>query len=439
MSVEQFDVVIMGGGPGGSSAAAILAPAGLKVLVLERERFPRFHIGESLLPGIWDLWERIGAIPAIEAANFPPKQGIMFGMFNAKEDVALLTAEYPKYFLRNYAFHVERSKLDQILLDNAQSRGAEVRQEWTAKEVLFDGDRAVGVMAGPNGKEPHRIEAKMIVDATGRDCLIARRLGWRRPDPALNKIAHFTHFSGGYRRDQRDVLTDASDILPNSTATDIHAFEGGWLWYIPLSGDIVSVGAVLDAKWAGHIKGPQQRFEYAVSKCDKVRDWIAGATQTMEMHTISQISYLNDSFVGDGFVLIGDAAMFVDPIFSAGVTVATRAGVYASDCILDCFKHQDFSAERLRPYEARIKRPMLSIFRMIYNWYSILDKQEANNIIARARRIPLLRERFIVLLSGGYEKMDLERILAAAGENPEDAAHYGPATLVDKTGGRPVA
>ena len=432
MKRETFDVVVIGGGPGGSSAAAVLAPAGRRVLVLEREKFPRFHIGESLLPGIWDLWEKTGAARDIEAANFPPKQGIMFGMFNQSEDVKLLTAEYPELFLRTYAYHVERARFDQILLNNARKRGAEVREEWTVHEVLFEGDQAVGVKAGPNGAEPHVIEARIVVDASGRDCMIARRMGWRKPDPKLNKIAHFTHFHGGYRRDPRDVLLDVSAILPNSTATDIHTIEGGWIWWIPLSGDVVSVGAVLDAKWAGHLKGPQERFEYAVSRCDKVREWLRGAEQMMEMKTISNISYLNDSFVGNGFVLIGDASMFVDPIFSAGVTLATRGGVYASECILDCFQHNDFSAERLRPYETRIKRPMLSIFRMIYNWYSILEKQDSNNLISRARQIPLLRERFIVLLSGGYERMDLERILQAAGENPDDAKLYGPEALAAK-------
>lgn len=432
---ERFDVVVIGGGPGGSSTAAMLAPRGLRVLVLERERFPRFHIGESLLPGIWDLWEKLGLIEDIEAAGFPPKQGIMFGMFNAPEDVKLLTAEYPDLFVRPYSFHVDRARFDQIMLNNARKRGAEVREEWTVREVLFEGDRAVGVVAGANGTEPHRIEAPMIVDATGRDCLIAKRMGWRKPDPALNKMSHFTHFSGGYRRNMSEVVTGGLPLLPNSTTTDIHTIEGGWLWFIPLSGDIVSVGAVLDAKWAPDIKGPQERFDRAVAGSQKVSKWLEGAKQTIEMQTISNISYLNDSFVGNGFVLVGDASMFVDPVFSAGVTLATRGGVYASECILDCFAQKDFSAERLRPYEKRIKHPMLSIFRMIYNWYSILEKKDAQNIISRARQIPLLRERFIVLLSGGYDRMDLERILAAAGENPEDASHYGPDSLIRKTTG----
>lgn len=263
----------------------------------------------------------------------------------------------------------------------------------------------------------------MVVDATGRDCMIARRMGWRRPDPVLNKIAHFTHFKGAFRRNSKDVV-DIGPVFEGSVTTDIYTIDGGWIWYIPLADDIVSVGAVLDARHAKTLGDtPQERFERAIAASPTVRQMVGDSDQQMEMQTISNISYLNDQFVGNGFVLVGDASMFVDPIFSAGVTLAIRGGVYASECILDCFKHQDFRAERLRPYETRIKHPMQSIFKMIYNWYSILERKDSNNIINRARQIPLLRERFIVLLSGGYDRMDLERILVAAGESPDDLSH----------------
>lgn len=419
---ERFDVVVIGGGPGGASAGAFLARNNLNVLVLEREKFPRFHIGESLLPAGWELWEKIGVTRDIEAAGFVLKQGIMFGMFQHPE-VKLLTAEYPDYFVHPWTFHVERAKFDEILLNNARKQGATVREEWTVKEVLFEGDQAVGVLAGPNGEAPRRIEARMVVDASGRDCMLARKMGWRKPDPVLNKIAHFTHFKGAFRRDSRDVV-DIGPVFEGSVTTDIYTIDNGWIWYIPLSNDIVSVGAVLDARHARSLgETPQERFDRACAAEPTITKFIQGSRQVMEMKTISNISYLNEQFVGNGFALVGDASMFVDPIFSAGVTLAMRGGVYAGECILDCFAHNDFSAERMRPYEKRIKHPMHSIFKMIYNWYTILDKKDANNIINRARQIPLLRERFIVLLSGGYDKMDLERILVAAGENPDDFSH----------------
>lgn len=411
MSHEQFDVVVAGGGPAGASAAAMLAKAGRRVLVLEKERFPRFHVGESLLPAAWDLWDELGVTHAIEAAGFCVKQGANFGMFNQPEQVTLLTGEYPEYFQRPYAYHVERAKFDEILLENAVKQGATVRQEWSVSDVLMDGDRAVGVMAGPNGEAPREIRAPMVVDATGRSCLLSRKLGWRKPDAALNKVSHFAHFRGGYRTPSEDPQ------FPDSTMTDIHTIDGGWVWYIPLSNDVVSVGVVLDAKFATELKGPQARFDFALASCPLVSGWMAESTQVSEMHTISNISYLNDCFVGDGFVMIGDASMFIDPVFSAGVTIAIRGGIFAAECINDAFAHDDITAARLRPYEDRIRVPMERIFKMIRNWYGILEKKDAaNNIFTRSRRVPILRERLIVLLSGGYDKVDLEAILRADAE-----------------------
>ena len=189
MTDESFDVVIAGGGPAGASAATILAQAGHRVLVIEKERFPRFHVGESMLPAGWPLWDRLGVTQEIENAGFVVKQGANFGMFNQAEQVTLLTAEYPEYFQRPYTYHVERAKFDEILLNNAAREGVEVRQEWTVADVLMEDGRAVGVMAGPNGEAPREIRAPMFVDATGRNCLLSRKLGWRKPDPTLNKVS----------------------------------------------------------------------------------------------------------------------------------------------------------------------------------------------------------------------------------------------------------
>src|SRR5262249_42546792 len=180
---------------------------------------------------------------------------------------------------------------------------------------------------------------------------------------------------------------------------------------------IVSVGAVLDAHRAGRLAGdPEAVFEAALAACPRVRAQLAGARRTMPVQTISGISYINDSFAGDGFVLVGDASMFVDPIFSAGVTLAIRGGVYAADTILDAFQRGDFGEASLKTYEARIRQPMDGIFALIRHWYASLDAAPAADMIRRSREIPWLRERLIVLLSGGYEKMDLESFLRAVRE-----------------------
>jgi halogenation protein CepH len=401
-SPARADVVVIGGGPAGASAAAILAENGRSVVVLERERFPRYHVGESLLPALWELWDRLGVTGQIEAAGFVAKQGIRFARPDDPDDVVLLSAEYPEYFPRSYTYHVDRARFDAILLDNARAKGADVREGWTVSEVWMEGERAKGVLAAPDGEAPRAIEADVVVDASGRDCLLARRMGWRRPDPSLNKVAHYTQFAGG-----RNVS--------GPVTTDVHAVDGGWVWYIPLPGDIVSVGAVLDAHRAGRLSGePEAVFEAALAACPRVRAQLAGARRTMPVQTISGISYINESFAGDGFVLVGDASMFVDPIFSAGVTLAVRSGIYAADTILDAFQRGDFSAARLSSYEARIRPPMDRIFELIRHWYATLDRPD--DMIRRSRDLPWLRERLVVLLSGGYDKMDLESFALALRE-----------------------
>ncbi|WAR45390.1 NAD(P)/FAD-dependent oxidoreductase [Methylomonas rapida] len=414
---ERFDVAVIGGGPAGTSAATLLAKAGKRVVLFERARFPRFQIGESLLPAGWEIWRRLGITKKIEAEGFTVKQGINFGMFNQKPDVLLLTAEYPDYFERPYTYHVERARFDEILLEHAEECGVDVRREWSVADVLFEGDQAVGVNAGANGTTPSPIHASVVIDASGRESLIARKLGWRRPLPELNKISHFAHFKGGFRRNPHDFVT-FGEVIDGSVTTDIHTIDGGWVWYIPLRNNVTSVGVVLDARAAKRLgTSPQECFETAINRCDCVRDWLTGAEQTMDVKTIASIGYINDRFHGDGFLLLGDASMFVDPVFSAGVTLAMRSGLYAADTILDGFANGgDFSALRLSAYEARIREPMERIFKMIYNWYRILEQKDANNIILRSRNSPMLRERFIVLLSGGYDKVSMEQILEAANE-----------------------
>ena len=196
----------------------------------------------------------------------------------------------------------------------------------------------------------------------------------------------------------------------------MHTVDGGWLWYIPLSGDVVSVGAVLDAHRAGRLAGePEAVFEAALAACPRVRAQLEGARRTMPVQTISGISYINESFAGNGFVLVGDASMFVDPIFSAGVTLAVRGGIYAADTILDAFQRGDFSAARLASYEARIRPPMDRIFELIRHWYDGA-RSRRGDMIRRSRDLPWLRERLVVLLSGGYDKMDLESFALALRE-----------------------
>lgn len=400
------DVIVVGAGPAGSSSAILLRQRGYRVIVLEREVFPRFVVGESLLPAAWDMWEKLGVRERIERTNYPVKRGVLFRIEDKQETSEFLirTDEYPEYFTRPYTYHVDRAHFDHSLLDRAVEVGADVRQGWEVDDVLFEGSRATGVRAvDPEGKR-HELSARFIIDASGRRTLLATRLGRRYKNPDLLKVAYYTHFQGGGARRSDD----------GSTVTDIHSTEGGWIWYIPLRDDTVSVGVVLDASYVQkHKTGPQALFDRALGGDELIRGWLDGAEQKFELKKISSISYLADSFVGDGFLLVGDAAMFIDPIFSAGVMLAMRSADYAVEVIAPALESGDVSSSALASYEERIRKPIEKMQSIILNWYRIMEQKNRNHIFRLSQTAPLLREQLVVLLSGGYEKADLDAFLQA--------------------------
>jgi halogenation protein CepH len=269
-------------------------------------------------------------------------------------------------------------------------------------EVLFEGARAVGVAYTDRTGQRREVASKVVVDATGRSTLLAGHLKRRYANPKLRKAAFYTHFRGADWRANDD----------GSTVTDIHATDGGWLWCIPLRDRVTSIGLVVDGAFlkARGEQTPEELFQAAIAGNAEFAAWLAGAEQTMPLHRVPSISYLNDDFVGDGFVMIGDAALFVDPIFSAGVTIATRAGDFAADVISAALKAGDTSAAAFKPYEEKIRQPIEKIGKMIVNWYKIMEHGDRSNIFEWTRRMPALRERLVVLLSGGYDKVDLDAI-----------------------------
>jgi halogenation protein CepH len=416
MSVtEQTEVVVMGGGPGGSTCATMLRKKGHDVVLLEREAFPRFMIGESLLPAAWDLWRKLGVTERIEDVSYPVKRGVLFriehegGGFDEWE---IRTDEFPQYFIHPFTFHVDRAHFDTILIENAREKGVDVRMECNVDDVIFEGTRAVGVHYTDSSGQKREIRAKAIVDATGRRTVLGHKLARRYADPKLKKVSYFTHYEGAGRRLAED----------GSTMTDIHSTDGGWIWYIPLRDGVASVGIVLDAAYVQSASGgPKELYERALAKDEIITKWIEGAHQAFPLKHIPSISYMSDSFVGDGFIMVGDAAMFIDPIFSAGVTLAMRSADFAADLVSDGLKKGDVSEAALKPYEAKFRAPLGKMYRIITNWYELMASKERNNLFSRSKRAPLLRERLVVLLSGGYDKVDMDALLT-------DGQVPGPAT-----------
>lgn len=402
---DEFEVVVIGGGPAGASAAILLRQKGHRVLVLEREKFPRFMVGESLLPAAWDMWEKLKVRTAVEAMDYPTKRGVLFKITDTTgtHEFLVRTDEYPEYFVHPFTFHVDRASFDQLLLSRAREEGATVMEGCEVEDVLFEGERAVGVAyRDPDGTR-REIRAQVVVDASGRSTVIASKLRRRYPHPKLLKVAYYTHYENAGRRLAED----------GSTVTDIHSTEGGWIWVIPLRDRVSSVGVVLDAKYVQeHKGGPQVLFDRAIANDPQISDWLAGAKQCFKLKHVSSISYLSDSFVGDGFVMIGDAAMFLDPIFSAGVMLAMRGADLASEAISAALAAGDVSAKRFASYEEKIRRPVEKMHKIITNWYDIMASRNRNHVFRLSQTAPLLRRQLVILLSGGYDKADMDAFLA---------------------------
>lgn len=413
--IEQAEVVVMGGGPAGSCCATFLAQKGHRVVLLEKERFPRFMIGEGLLPSTWDLWERLGVRGKVEDLGYPIKRGVRFRIEDAEGtfEYDIRADEFPDAWFRPYTYHVDRAHFDQMLLDNARDKGVDAREGCAVDDVIFDGDRAVGARYTDAGGQRRAIHAPVVVDATGRRTLLGTKLKRRYANPELRKVSYYTHFEGAGRRLNGD----------GSVMTDIHTTEGGWIWFIPLRGDTISVGVVLDASYVQQSNlGPQALYDRAMASSVGAKAWLAGATQAFKLKHVPAISYLADSFVGDGFLMVGDASMFIDPIFSAGVSFAMRGAAHAADAISAGLARGDASAAAFQPYEDQLRKPLTKLTRVITNWYQIIASKERRHVFRFSSQSPLLRRQLVVILSGGYDKEEFAELMDAI--DPDIAAPF---------------
>jgi halogenation protein CepH len=395
----DYDAIVIGGGPAGSTAATVLHQKGFKVLLAEREVYPRFHIGESLLPGTWTYWKKLGLNDTIQKSGQVVKLGARFNLFKRQEFRYGLAYDAPEFFPDNgeclWAYQVVRSDYDKMLLDHSRNVGVEVHQPASVLQVNFDGERATGVVLKTTEGDTYSLNCKIVVDSSGRDSFIARKLDLRHPDPKLNKIAYFGHFTGCFREH------------PNRIPFWAFAFQGGWIWYITLKDDITSVGVVVDTDYAKTRAGRNlwEFFDEALKRAPYLDEWMANAKPiTEDLHVISSLSYYSDRFVGDGWILAGDAAMFVDPIFSSGVHIGMKGGDLAAETIAKAFEKGDFSASSLANYETRLRLPMRVIFPMIYRWYEMLRSPDtALDMFAVAAQHSNLQIRMNATLGGAYE------------------------------------
>jgi len=351
----DYDVAIIGGGPAGSTAACLLARHGRKVIVLEREKFPRFHIGESLLPYSMNAFERLGVQDKLK--------GISMEKIGGEVASSCGTRKVRFYFRTGYklqqtkSYQVKRADFDKLLLDHAAEAGAEVREQAGVEKVEFAPDGVTLAVKTTDG--PLSVRAKYVIDCSGRNSVVGNHFKLRQSYESLQKFSVFAHFEDVPLRDREEL-----------NLTRLIRGNDFWFWMIAVSETRVSVGVVMDTSRFRELKkSPEEALLHFVEKSPEMRERMAGARRVSEVYSISDYSYRNSRFAGDRWLLAGDAAGFIDPIFSTGVFLAILSGEQCADALHEALEHPRRKAGLFRSYEKGLRRVMKKYLRFVEAWY----------------------------------------------------------------------
>ena len=370
LPTTETDVAVIGGGPAGSTVSTLLAQKGHKVTLFERERFPRYHIGESLIPETFHVLERLNMLPKMRGSHFVKKYSVQFVNQRGKLSEPFYFIEH-KPHESSQTWQILRSEFDSMMLDNAREHGVEAHEATKVSEVLFEDGKAVGVkVRGEDGAE-RVVRAKVVVDASGQGSMLMDRFGLREWDPVLKKAALWTYWKGAYR-----------DVGRDEGATVVIQTEGklGWFWYIPQHDEVMSVGVVAPAEYlfknrdTKAAKGDVQAFWeevyfQEVDRCPGVKSRIANATRCDGFHVQKEYSYRSKEAAGDGWVLCGDAYGFLDPLYSSGVLLALKSGSLVADAVADGLATGDVSKAQLGSWRDDFNVGMDRMRRLVCAYY----------------------------------------------------------------------
>ncbi len=417
VSSASPDVVVIGGGPAGSTVSTLLAQHGRRVQLFERETFPRFHIGESLIPETYWVLKRLNMLDKMKGSHFVQKRSVQFVSANGK-----LSA--PFYFWDNkphecsQTWQVERGEFDQMLLDNAREHGVDAREGVHVLEVIFEGERAVGVkIQEPDGTR-REVRAPVVVDASGQAALLMNRYGLRIWDPLLNKGAIWTYYEGAAKDDNRDEGATLVVQTPD---------KRGWWWNIPLHGDRLSCGIVRPFEDIFKNRGGlEQTYLEEAENTPYIKHRIANAKRITGYFATRDYTYRSRELAGDGWVMVGDAFGFLDPLYSSGVMLALKSGELAADAIHAALAKGDTSKAALGGWAPMFNLGIDRMRRLVCEYYN------GFNFGTFIRRHPELRGAITDLLIGDLFTEAADRVWgpmdALAGPDKQDIApwHAGP-------------
>jgi flavin-dependent dehydrogenase len=400
----DYDAIVAGGGPAGSSAATILAQHGRRVLLLERSSEPQFKLGESLQPATYWPLKRLGMLDAMRASHFPQKHSVQFVSADGRYSQPFYFAEVDPHESAQ-TWQVLRSEFDQMLLDNAAAHGVEVHRGVRVVETLFDGEQAVGARIQPSGGAEADLACRVFVDATGRSARLAQAFGLSRVEPQLKNVAIYTHYHGA----RRDPGIDAGATLVLKTGT-----PRCWFWFIPLPDDVTSIGVVgpIESLIKNRPGNPQEIFREELQRCPAMAERLSRAERVRPVEVTRDFSYTTRRQAGDGWVLVGDAGGFIDPIYSTGVYLALKSGEMAADTIHDALESGDLSAASLGRFSDVYLRGVEGLRILVYAFY-----HPRFSFARFLKRHPNARGQLIDMLIGNVYDKPIDTVLAALEES----------------------